>query len=226
MDGTTALVRRDMIQKYCEIAQKIAKEFKVEWEFTINKKMVFSNTNAYISVIEEKFMLDDDCNFINHKKGLSEVKRKGALFRYGDDVPLGDSVNELIVPKALEAYFVHGIEPEDYISNWKENGCTIFDFCVSKKVNKQFEVYHGDTKVQNINRYYFSRRGEYLIKQGKEYPHSRSHLHVGNPVKLLNIYDPNTPLDEYEINFNYYIYRVKKLITQITISEWQPSLFD
>lgn len=225
-DGTCIMIKRNLIPEFCKIAKGIEKEFNVTWEYTFNKKIIFSNTNAYISVIEEKFMLDDDLNFINHEKGLNEVKRKGALFRYGDDVPLGDSTNEQVVPRALEAYFVNGIQPEEFVSNPEKYGLDIFDYCFSKKVNKSYKVYHGDERVQNINRYYFSKNGLYLMKAKKgAVEGNRMHLHKGNPVILLNKYDAEKPLSEYDINHKYYINRIRTLINEMEYSLTHPTLF-
>lgn len=224
-DGTCIMIKRKLIPEFCKIAKAIEKEFDVTWEFTFNKKMVFSNTNSYISVIEEKFMLDDDLNFINHEKGLSEIKRKGAVFRYGNDIPLGDSVNEQVIPRALEAYFINGISPEEFISNPDKYNISIFDYCCSKKVNKGFNVFLGDEKIQNVNRYYFSKKGLYLMKLRKNSSENKNHIHKGNPVLLLNSYDKNKKLEDYDINFNYYISKTKKLISEMEFSISNPTLF-
>ena len=223
-DGTCIMIKRKLIPEFCKIAKNIEKEFKITWEFTFNKKMVFSNTNSYISVIEEKFMLDDDLNFINHETGLNEIKRKGAVFRYGNDIPLGDSVNEQVIPRALEAYFVNGISPEEFISNPLKYNISIFDYCCSKKVNKSFNVYYGDDIIQNINRYYFSKKGLYLMKLKKKSTGNKNHMHKGYPVKLLNIYNPETSFEEYDINYSYYIAKAKRLISEMEFSLTNPTL--
>ena len=223
-DGTCIMIKRKLIPEFCKIAKGIEKEFQVTWEFTFNKKMVFSNTNSYISVIEEKFMLDDDLNFINHETGLNEIKRKGAVFRYGNDIPLGDSVNEQVIPRALEAYFVNGISPEEFISNPLKYNISIFDYCCSKKVNKSFNVYYGDNIIQNINRYYFSKKGLYLMKLKKKSTGNKNHMHKGYSVKLLNIYNPETSFEEYDINYSYYIAKAKRLISEMEFSLSNPTL--
>ena len=223
-DGTCIMIKRKLIPDFCKIAKDIEKEFKITWEFTFNKKMVFSNTNSYISVIEEKFMLDDDLNFINHETGLNEIKRKGAVFRYGNDIPLGDSVNEQVIPRALEAYFVNGIAPEEFISNPLKYNISIFDYCCSKKVNKSFNVYYGDNIIQNINRYYFSKKGLYLMKLKKKSTGNKNHMHKGYSVKLLNIYNPETSFEEYDINYSYYIAKAKRLISEMEFSLTNPTL--
>lgn len=225
-DGTCIMIKRKLIPEFCKIAKAIEKEFQVTWEFTFNKKMIFSNTNSYLSIIEEKFMLDDDLNFINHETGLNEVKRKGAIFRYGDDIPLGDSVNEQVIPRALEAYFVNGIKPEEFITNPEKYDISIFDYCCSKKVNKSWEVFHGDEQVQNINRYYFSKKGLYLMKSRKGIvAGNKNHMHKGNPVLLLNKYNKDIPFEDYGINYQYYINKTRTLINEMEFSLTHPTLF-
>lgn len=223
-DGTTVRIRKDLIPEYCRIAKSIEKEFGVTWEFTINKRMVFSNTNSYISVIDEEFMLDDNCNFISHKTGLNKIKRKGAVFRYGDDIPLGDSVNMQVIPKALEAYFLKNIPLEEFIGNPEKYDLSIFDYCLSKKVSRTWDVYLGDEKIQNINRYFFVRTGKYLIK--KESISSRvMQMHKDCGVELLNTFDPNRPISDYPINVPYYTAIARKLVMEMEVSKRQLDLF-
>lgn len=224
-DGSAFLVKRDMLPKMCEILNENSKEFKVTWEMTLNKKMVFSNTNTYISIIDESFMLDDDCNWINHKKDLNKVKTKGSLFRYGSDIPLGDSCNEQVIPKALVNYFAYGIDPEEFIRGGEKSGLSIFDFCVSKKVNRSFYVEWGGEKVQNLNRYYFSKRGRYLIKIRKNNG-QQLHMHRDNPVIIYNNHNSDLKLSDYDLDFNYYIGKVKKLINEMETTLRNPSLFE
>lgn len=223
-DGSMFLIKRELLPKMCEILKDNEKEFRVTWEMTLNKKVVFSNTNAYISIIDESFMLGENGEMINHKKDLNKIKKKGGLFRYGSDVPLGDSTNEQVIAKALEQYFVYGVDPETFIKGGEENGLSIFDFCVSKKVNKQFHVRWGEEVVQNLNRYYFSRKGKYLIKV-RNTTGQELHMHKDNPAIIYNKHTPGKKLSEYDIDYRYYIGRVKKLINEMETTLTNPGLF-
>lgn len=176
-------------------------------------------------MIDESFMLGENGEMINHKTGLNKVKKKGALFRYGDDIPLGDACNEQVIAKALEQYFVNGVDPEEFIRGGEKNGLTIFDFCVSKKVNKQFYVEHGGERVQNLNRYYFSKKGLYLIKRRRDDTTKVSHMHKGNPVLLLNDYKEGVKLKDYNINYTYYIHKTKEHIREMESFIRKPTLF-
>lgn len=226
-DGTCVLIKRSLLQQYYRIAKDIEKEFRVEWEYTFNEKMVFSNTNSYISIINEKFMLDDNLNMINHKK-VREVKRKG-LFRYHDDIPLGDSVNEQVIPIALEKYFVEGIPVEEVIKKPWEHGIHIYDYCVSKKVSRDFDVIYNNEKQQQLNRYYFSKSGYYLFKRGNDKSKPKSygkdqHMHKGVGVKIFNKFE-ELPWEEYKIDYSYYIAKANTLIKELEKDIRQLTLF-
>lgn len=224
MDGTTCKLRRKDLPKFYAVAKSIEKEFKVTWEFAIVEKMVFSNTNSYISKIQEEFMLDDNLNIINHSKDLNKIKRKGSVFRYGKDIPLGDSTNMQVIPKALEAYFLKGVDPSEFIRNPEKYGITIFDYCCSKKVSRGWKVFWGDEPTQNFNRYYFVKTGKYLLKArtGEKNMH---HFHKDCGVKLLNKYNPDTTFAEYGVNYDYYVAECRKKIDEIEVDIRQLDLF-
>lgn len=138
-DGTLVKCPKDKIQIYYKIANEISKEFEIEWEFANLKQIHFINTNEYISEITSEYMLDENENKINIKPG--KIKRKGSSFRFGKDIPLGDSCNELVIAKALNAYYINNIEPKEFISNPEKYNLHIYDYCKSNKVDKSFTVY-------------------------------------------------------------------------------------
>jgi hypothetical protein len=211
-DGTLVHCPKDKIDKYHEISLQIAKEFQVEWEFCLLDGIFFSNTNTYLSSIKEEYMLDENLNKIN-VKSEGKLKRKGKYFRYDKDIPLGDSVDELIIPKALEAYFINNIQPEDFISNPEKFNHSIYDYCKSNKISKQYSVYHFGEIQQNLNRYYFSKKGAYLYKQ-KNGHGTMQHVNVGQPVIIFNNYE-NKPWIDYNINYNYYISKTNSIISEL-----------
>ena len=59
----------------------------------------------------------------------------------------------LVIAKALQSYFVDGIDFAEYISNPDEYGLHIYDYCKSNKIGKQFTVIHNDKEQQRLNRY-------------------------------------------------------------------------
>ena len=99
-----------------------------------NIKMFLENISTSISdklVLEyeefSKMILSNVNNFINITTS-GKLKKKGKLFI--TNPKLGDSVDQLIVPKALEAYYTKGIPIDEFLRSHDN----IFDFCCSKKV--------------------------------------------------------------------------------------------
>jgi hypothetical protein len=95
---------------------------------------VYTNVNNYICFVSKEYMLDEDANEINVKEKL-KIKKKG-FYKYGSDIPLGDSVNEQVVAKALELYWKNGIPIKESISNPEKYGFHIYDYCKSNKIDK------------------------------------------------------------------------------------------
>lgn len=133
-----------------EIKDKILEQWKSITNFELEgasyKKIVYSSVNDYIVV--------DDSN---------KVKRKGD-YEINDLVYKNKSNN--IIPLALEAYFVNGIKPEEFVNNHKN----IYDFCARAKATKNFHYEginkeNGEKTVYNkLIRYYTAKKGEKLLK--------------------------------------------------------------
>jgi len=207
-DGTLVKCPKHLLSKYHEIAKIISDEFKITWEFCKVKSISFVNTNTYISIIEQEYMLDDNLQKINIKD-KEKIKRKGFCFKYDDEIPLGDSVDEQVIAKALSAYLINNINPKEFICNPDKYNLHIYDYCKSNKIDKKFKVIHNGQVQQQLNRYYFSKNAPYLYKQkpGK----NLEHVNVGEGVVLFNTYEKKDWKD-YKINYNYYIKKVEKII--------------
>ena len=148
-----------------------------------------------------------------------KVKKKGKLFR--TDIPLGDSVDFLIVPKILELYFIKGLDVETVIKNYKEYGFNIYDFCGSFKVNKQYKVIYNNEVQQQLNRFYVSKKGAFLYKhkKGKTNP---DNMLKGYAVKIFNNYEEK---DDYEIDYSFYLKKIRDVIYDIEKYKTQLTLF-
>lgn len=66
---------------------------------------------------------------------------------------------------------------------------------------------------QQLNRYYFSKKGTYLYKQ-KNGQGTMQHVNVGNPVILFNQFEEK-PWSTYEIDYGYYVSSTQKIIDEI-----------
>lgn len=218
-DGTTVLVHKDDLDTYHRINNEISDEFKIGWEYCVIDRIIYTNVNNYIGFISKEYMVDENLKEINVKE-KPKIKKKG-LYKYGDDIPLGDSVNEQVVARALELYWSKGISVDESIKNPDKYGFHIYDYCKSNKINKAYEVIHNNKKVQNLNRYYFKRNSPLLFKR-KKGETALQNINVGEGVCLFNVYEEKS-FKEYDINYSHYTKKAKEIISAIT--EKQLSLF-
>ena len=156
-------------------------------------------------------------DYIGVKEGWSKshdpklIKTKGMFIQ---EPQLGKGLAPLIIPEALNKYFVEGISPEETIYGCKD----IKKFCTFQKVDKKFEVFYGGERTTHINRYYMSLYGKPIYKQkvdefGKPYG-SQTALCASSPVTIYNKFD-DIPIEKRGINYNYYLSEVYKIIEKM-----------
>lgn len=176
-------------------------------------KMIIKDVNNYIAV--------DD-------KG-KVVKRKGAAFAYSmnpEDRELDYHKNPsaLIVPKALEQYFVNGIPIEKTIMESED----IFDFCYGVKIKRDFDLIQHklDTRTRKVRsrvlheqvvRYFIST--EQCSLQKKYKPGSKKagktvNLQKGWNITLFNQYKEKE-MPKYNIDYRHYLKRTREVIREI-----------
>jgi hypothetical protein len=200
-DGIEVIVPKIELGKYQSLLDETCKLFNLDLEHEYYSKIIYSNVNNYLAVTES-----------------NSIKRKGMFklpFNEYDrrEVPLGDSCNEQVIAKALNAYYVNNIEPKDFITNPDKYNLHIYDYCKSNKISKDFIVYHNGIIQQQLNRYYFSKNAPYLFKQ-KNGVGTMQHVNVGEGVIIFNNYEKKEWID-YNINYKYYISSVQKIIDQL-----------
>lgn len=211
-DGIECKIPKNDLQKYKDALKEAEQLFNIELEHDVYQKIIYSNVNNYIAITEK-----------------GKIKRKGAYFKLTRDedgkseIPLGDSVNENIICRALTAYFVNGIDIAEYITNPEKYGNHIYDYCLSKKINKGYTVWHNQTQVQNLNRYYFNKNAPYLYKQ-KKGKNTFEHVNKDSGVILFNKFE-DKPWEEYKINYPYYISKTRKIIDALQEKQRQGTLF-
>jgi hypothetical protein len=199
-DGAETILNVNDYDKYLNIVADIEKQFNIVFEHARYDFINYVSVNDYIA-----------------KEESGKVKQKGLFVTKPD---FGDSVDFLIVPKALEAYYINGIEPDEFIVNHiNSSDLAIYDYCMSPKVDKTYTVIYMDKKIQRLNRVYPSSNNNdgYLYKKrGSEI----AHLLKSSPVKIFNKYERK---QNYEINYAFFIKKVKEIIFNLTP---QPTLFD
>lgn len=165
-----------------------------------------------------------------------EIEEKGMFITKNK---LGKGLAPVVIPKAVIAYFTKGESVEEFIKSDRD----IRDFLMSQQVDKKFEVWHGEHRVQRINRFYASTNGPYLYKrkyhadagtvkhidwgygQEEDYivpEYDEYNMLTKSGVTILNKFD-DIPIEDRKINYRYYISEAKKVIADFT--EQQLSLF-
>jgi len=121
-DGATLKLKETDVPRYMEICKAWEKKTQLILEFADYEKMVIRDVNNYIGI------------YTNGK-----VKCKGT-FEWEDlqnNKPshLHKNKSFLIIPKAIYAFFVHGILPEQYL----RDNTNIFDYCGAAKAKGDWD---------------------------------------------------------------------------------------
>ena len=208
-DGLETMIPREYIDKYMEICTRWEKITNLQLEHDKYSKLVLGDVNNYIAVTED---------------GKSKCKGR---FEY-KDLALHKNKSFLIIPKALHAYFVDGIKPEKFIS---EN-LNIFDFCGGVKIKGDWKFYKHEIvsgnfileEVQNTIRYYISNKGCKIIKKNNE-DLREIQVEAGRWLQKLYINAEEKEFEEYDINYDYYLEKIRKEINSLEPNTNQLSLF-
>lgn len=200
-DGIEIMIPRDQEYLYKDICEYWEKDTKLTLEYIDYQKMVIKDVNNYIS-----------------QSTAGKIKRKG-FYEYNKELHQDNSF--MIVPKALEAFFLHGIDVGHTIRSHSD----IYDFCGRQKFKgkdygETHEVAYDDdnlpydkvTKQQKNTRYYISSPGHTFIKQYKK--GTQAFINKGYQVTIFNQYIEK-PMNEYKINYDFYIKECYKEIDQI-----------
>jgi hypothetical protein len=179
------------------ISDELCKSVGLTYEANYYNKMVIRDVNNYSS------------QYTNGK-----IKHKGD-FEIDRDLHKDPSMK--IVRIALEKYFFNGIPVEKTINEHTN----IYDFCMRFRVDKDYIAQYkyideNNIKIKNLTkttRYYISNNGGQLLKK-KTTNGSITGVNVGFISTIFNQY-VEKPMDEYNINYKFYILEAKKIINQI-----------
>lgn len=148
-DGIEVIIPKDQKESYIQALDDAVAKFDMLLEHEEYEFIYYKNVNNYIC----KLKTGD---------GSVDVKEKGLFKRKPE---LGNSVDNLVVAKALYEYYVNGNHFEDVISNPDKYGLHIYDYCKSNKVGRDFAVIWNNQPQQRLNRYYFSKNAPYIFKK-------------------------------------------------------------
>ena len=143
-DGMTLKIKKKDLELFRNICNRWQTLTGLILEEAFYTKMVISNVNNYLAVYDN-----------------GSIKRKG-LYEYKLDDTLYKDFSMLVVPKALEAYFVAGQDVQNFIYNHSD----LYDFFKRTKVNKTDKLFERnydssgnlifEQEVQRVTRYLIS----------------------------------------------------------------------
>lgn len=209
-DGITYIYKKqyeDKVKKICEWWQKTT---QLNLEYAYYSKMVIRDVNNYTAQYTD-----------------GKLKKKGV---FDVNLPFHKNPSMLIIPKALEAYFINGIEIEDFI---KDENHSIHDFCigVKKKSNfalnlvKNYNYAEIIEEQQKVCRFIITndfKKGGKLIKYFND--GRKVGIATDGLVLPLDVIESEKASD-YNIDYNWYIQQAKKIKELIKPSIIQTSLF-
>jgi hypothetical protein len=196
--------KREELDRLCKEWMRIT-QLKLDYDFfTI---IVQRDVNNYFGVMDNGY-----------------VKRKGTFdYMYKENGDWHKNFSMLVVSKAVEAYFVNDILPENFITNHSD----IYDFYKRTKVPKssRLEGRKMENKecievvdLQNVTRYFVSNEGLKLIKIMPPLKDKVEDREIGIEV-AFECTPCNTLLPEQEVrdnlNYQYYIGEAYKIINKV-----------
>ena len=198
-DGVETVIPRSKKQIYLDVCKKWEEITSLTLEHGIYSKLVLADVNNYIAVDED-----------------GKAKCKGRFEFEG--LALHKNKSKLIIPKALYAYFVDGILPEETI---KDNN-NILDYCIGGKSKGNWQqvarsIEHNqpvEYKLQKINRYYISNSGCKIIKVNKN-DRREIQLEAGRWMQTIMNDIEHKDWALYDINEKYYLDAIEREINNI-----------
>jgi hypothetical protein len=238
-DGLETMIPREHIDRYMAICARWEELTSLQLEHDTYSKIVLGDVNNYIAVTEysevpkdvyEK-VKEENPHYLfkieNDKYYFATTKSKGRFEFH--NLALHKNKSFLIIPKALHAYFVEGIAPEEFL---KENR-NIFDYCGGVKIKGDWKYVekhikngvYAEKKLQNTIRYYICNSGSKIVKINKS--DSREiQTEAGKWLQQVYInHIEDMPFDDYEINYKYYLENIRKEIEGLEPNKNQLSLF-
>ena len=189
-------------EQYEELFYQICKEWEAMTQLQLEtveyKKMIIGDVNNYIAI---------DTSGKTKCKGRFEF----------EELPLHKNKSMLIIPKAWYAYFVHGIDPAEFL----QANRNIYDYCAGAKLRGDwYFMKHSientsfiKEKLQKLVRYYISNQGCKIIKcnpDGREIQ-----LESGRSLQTIFNRHENKPWSEYNVNEQFYLDKIYEEIKKI-----------
>ena len=198
-DGIETIIPRSKVDLYNKTCKEWEEITNLNLEHDTYKKIILADVNNYIAV---------DNNGKSKCKGRFEF----------NNLALHKNKSKLIIPKAIYAYFVDGILPEDTLKNNKN----ILDYCIGGKSKGNWQQVARSIKdnvgneenLQKINRYFISNKGVKIIKVNKT-DKREIQLESGKWMQTIFNNIEEKQWESYDINEKYYLDAIQKEINNI-----------
>lgn len=216
-DGITYKYNKKYTDKVRKICQWWENTTKINLEYAYYQKMVIMDVNNYLA-IKEGFDGTQPLKDYVKKKGLFET-----------EMAYHKNPSFLIIPKALEQYFVNNLTITNYINNTNNS---IFDYCGGVKRKSNFKLnlvqnFNGVeliTPQQKVCRYFISKQNEISGVLFKDFDDGRRVSVIANtyvaPLDTITLKEASN----YSIDYNWYEKETRKIIEQIEPSIKQLTL--
>lgn len=245
-DGLETLIPVHRVAQYMDICKRWEELTQLELEHDQYQKMIIRDVNNYIAIFTEREAKADPKENLTAEQVWNKLKKnkaytfredngrflytpvkcKGA-FEWADldskaVATLHKNKSHLVIPKAIHAYFVNGIKPEDYLAS----NTNIVDYCAGVKAKSDWyfesrKIENGSyvsEKLQKIIRYYISKDGVKIVKCHKDGREIQEESGEWLQTIFNTIPDIPVPFETYEINTKYYLEKIYKEIDQIESS--------
>ena len=208
-DGLETVIPKDQVDKYMEICARWEELTKLQLEHDKYSKIILGDVNNYIAITED-----------------GKAKCKGR-FDF-ENLALHKNKSFLIIPKAIFNYFVNGIDPKEYLKTQKN----IFDYCGGVKIKGDWKFYEHSLvngnyvkqPLQHTIRYYISHKGSKIIKTNQT-DHREIQIEAGKWMQTSMIDYVEKDMEDYDINYDYYLENIEKEINSLEPKITQLKLF-
>lgn len=140
-DGLLIRYKKSKSHIVKELLEEHSSRFKCLWESKSYEKIFLYNVSNYLAI-----------------DSYGEIKTKGVIFVTSPK--LGDSSNNLVIPKAIQAFLVNNTPIKEFVHNHNNE----LDFLACGKSSKKFSIYYNNEEIQRVNRYYRSAKGLPIFK--------------------------------------------------------------
>ena len=145
-DGIETIIPRSKVDLYNKTCKEWEEITNLNLEHDTYKKIILADVNNYIAV---------DNNGKSKCKGRFEF----------NNLALHKNKSKLIIPKAIYAYFVDGILPEDTLKNNKN----ILDYCIGGKSKGNWQQVARSIKDNVGNEENLQRNSTWIRKMDADY---------------------------------------------------------